>query len=100
MGVYELLTVTDEIRQLIVEKATARELLHVAVEQGMRTMQMEGFRLVAEGVTTVEDLLRSVYPPGMDSDAEAEPAVELPPEAANGNGSKPVDMTTTGGTVR
>ena len=66
VGVYELLRVTDEIRDEIVNKASARELRATAIAQGMRTMQQEAFRLVSEGVTTVEDVLRSVYAPGMD----------------------------------
>ena len=70
VGVYELLKVTDEIRDEIVNKASARELRATAIAQGMRTMQQEAFRLVTEGITTVEDVLRSVYAPGMDDKDE------------------------------
>ena len=79
VGVYELLTVSDEIRDLIVSKATAREIRDTAIEQGMRTMQMEAFRLVLEGVTTVDDVLRSVYAPGMDG---ADGVVDVEADAA------------------
>jgi len=80
VGVYELLRVTDEIRDEIVRKATAREIRATAMSQGMRTMQQEAFRLVFEGVTTVDDVLRSVYAPGMDADADADEGghVEIP----------------------
>ena len=87
VGVYELLTVSDEIRDHIVNKATAREIRDTAIEQGMRTMQMEAFRLVLEGVTTVDDVLRSVYAPGMDGadgvvDVEADAAAMHEADAA------------------
>lgn len=80
VGVYELLHVTDEIRDLIVRKATAREIRDMAVRQGMRTMQMEAFRLVVDGVTTVDDVLRSVYAPGMDADEHGALMNERQPE--------------------
>jgi type IV pilus assembly protein PilB len=70
VGVYELLPVNDPIRELIVGRATHHELRAVAVEQGMRTMQTQAFELVVDGVTTVEDVLRSVYAPGVDRAAE------------------------------
>ena len=77
VGVYELLTVTDAIRQMIVDKATHADMLKVAVKEGMRTMQVEAFQLVADGVTTVEEVMRSVYAPGVDLEISA--AGELMP---------------------
>ena len=64
VGVYELLQVTDTIRELIVGRATHHELRAAAIAEGMRTMQEQAFELVVDGVTTVEDVLRSVYAPG------------------------------------
>ncbi|MCZ7628316.1 MAG: GspE/PulE family protein [Microthrixaceae bacterium] len=69
VGVYELLVLTDTIRDLVVARASHHEIKAVAVEEGMRTMQQEAFDLVAKGLTTVDDVLRSVYAAGMDSDA-------------------------------
>lgn len=66
VGVYELLKVSDRIRDLIVTKATAREIRDVAIEEGMQTMLEQACGLVADGVTTVDDVLRNVYAPGMD----------------------------------
>ena len=68
VGVYELLVLSDSIRDLVVANATHHEIKAVAIEEGMRTMQQEAFDLVARGLTTVEDVLRSVYAPGMDED--------------------------------
>jgi type IV pilus assembly protein PilB len=62
MGVYELLQVDDPMRHLIVEKAPHDELRALAVENGMRSLREEALRLVAENVTTVNEILRSVYP--------------------------------------
>ena len=79
VGVYELLVFTDTIRDLVVARATHHEIKAVAIDEGMRTMQQEAFDLVARGLTTVEDVLRSVYAPGMD--AENAPTGELMPGA-------------------
>lgn len=76
IGVYELLDINDTIRELIVGRASHHELRAVAIEEGMRTMQSQAFELVVDGVTTIEDVVRSVYAPGID-DSEAAP-LELP----------------------
>lgn len=76
VGVYELLQVSDSIRELIVGRATHHELRAAAIAEGMRTMQEQAFELVVDGVTTVEDVLRSVYAPGVDADEQQK---ELPP---------------------
>jgi len=68
IGVYELLEVNDPIRDLIVAKATHHEIRTAAIQGGMRTMQQQAFDLVAAGLTTVEDVVRNVYAPGMDLD--------------------------------
>ncbi len=69
IGVYELLEVDDVIRDLIVARATHHEIRAAAVAAGMRSMQQQAFELVAAGLTTVEDVVRSVYAPGMEMEA-------------------------------
>ncbi|MCU1364671.1 MAG: pilus biosynthesis protein PilB [Ilumatobacteraceae bacterium] len=61
VGVYEVLEVTDEIRQLIVDRATPHEVREVARQQGMRTMGTEAMALVANDVTTIDEVIRNVY---------------------------------------
>jgi type IV pilus assembly protein PilB len=61
IGVYELLVMTPEIRRLVVGWATQEELHNLAVKQGMRTMRQEAVNLVAEDVTTIAEVIRSVY---------------------------------------
>jgi type IV pilus assembly protein PilB len=61
VGVYEVLAVTDEIRQLIVTGAAPQELRELAVSQGMRTMSHEAMALVADDVTTIDEVIHNVY---------------------------------------
>ena len=61
VGVYEVLAVTDEIRQLIVTSAAPQDMRAVAVSQGMRTMSLEAMALVAKNVTTIDEVLHNVY---------------------------------------
>ena len=62
IGVYEVLEVSEGIRQLIVDTAPASELRELAIEEGMRPLRQEALRLVTEDVTTISEILRSVYP--------------------------------------
>jgi type IV pilus assembly protein PilB len=61
IGVYELLRVTEEMRQLVLSSAPHGELKQLAIAQGMRTLLDEGIRLVAEDVTTVAEIMRNIY---------------------------------------
>jgi type IV pilus assembly protein PilB len=57
MAIIEAMTVTDEIRKLIITRATARDLAKIAVGQGMRTLRMVALDRAREGVTTLEQVL-------------------------------------------
>jgi len=61
IGVYELLRMTPELRRLIVGWATQDELSRQAQKQGMRTLRQEAINLVSEDVTTVSEVIRSIY---------------------------------------
>jgi type IV pilus assembly protein PilB len=61
VGVYEVLAVTDEIRQLIVTAAAPQDMRALAVSQGMRTMSHEAMALVAADVTTIDEVIHNVY---------------------------------------
>lgn len=61
IGVYELLVMTPEIRRLIVGWATQEELHNLAVKQGLRTLRQEAINLVSRDITTVSEVIRSVY---------------------------------------
>ena len=53
-----MLVVTDDIRSLIIENASAPELRKIAVRQDMRSLRDDGFRHLDAGRSTVEEILR------------------------------------------
>jgi general secretion pathway protein E len=57
-GIYELLLVDEEIRRLIVEKASAHVIRQKAVGLGMNSLRQDGWAKVREGVTTVSEVIR------------------------------------------
>lgn len=57
-GIFEMMMITDEIRSLILENASAPELRKVAVRQGMKSLREDGFRQLHAGRTTVQEILR------------------------------------------
>jgi type IV pilus assembly protein PilB len=61
IGVYEMMPVTDGIRELVLRRASHRELHQLARREGMRTLQDEALRLVTAGVTNPAEVLRSIY---------------------------------------
>lgn len=65
IGVYELLAVTDEVRELVVDRAPHDDLRKLACSQGMRTLQEQAVRLVRDGTTTAAEVMRSIYVAGV-----------------------------------
>ena len=57
-GVFEFMPVTEELRALILERASSGQIRRVAQEQGMMSLREDGWRLVIAGRTTVEEVLR------------------------------------------
>jgi general secretion pathway protein E len=57
-GIYELLTVNEDLRKLIHDAASEREIADAATKQGMVPLREDGLRWVAEGVTSMEEVLR------------------------------------------
>ncbi|HEV8291743.1 MAG TPA: ATPase, T2SS/T4P/T4SS family, partial [Tepidisphaeraceae bacterium] len=53
-GIFELMLCNDEIRSLVLERAPSHEIRKVAIKDGMRNLREDGWRLVAEGRTTIE----------------------------------------------
>jgi type IV pilus assembly protein PilB len=64
VGVYEWMPVTERIRELVLDRAAHDELRKVARSEGMQTLLEEASRLVRAGVTTVAEVMRSVYVTG------------------------------------
>jgi type IV pilus assembly protein PilB len=65
IGVYELMSISDEIRELILDRGSHDELRKLARAGGMRTLQDESLRLVASGVTTLAEVMRTIYVAGV-----------------------------------
>jgi type IV pilus assembly protein PilB len=57
MAIIEAMTVSDEIRKMVITRANSRELGKVAVGQGMRTLRMVALERVREGTSTLEQVL-------------------------------------------
>ena len=58
VGLYEVMEITEEIRELVLVGASALELRRKAVEEGMLTLRVSGLRKVKDGVTTIEEIVR------------------------------------------
>jgi type IV pilus assembly protein PilB len=58
VGLYEVMEITDELRELILVGASALELRRKAIEEGMNTLRGSGLRKITLGVTTIEEVLR------------------------------------------
>jgi len=56
-AIIEAMTVTDEIRKVIIARGSAMEIGKIAVNQGMRTLRMAALDKVKEGITTLEQTL-------------------------------------------
>jgi type IV pilus assembly protein PilB len=61
VGVYELLSVSDRMKDLIVKGATHNEVRALAISEGMRTLRQEAVRLVQEDTTTISEVIRTIY---------------------------------------
>jgi type IV pilus assembly protein PilB len=58
VGLYEIMEVTDELRELVLVGASALELRRKAIEEGMITLRRSGLLKVQQGLTTIEEVAR------------------------------------------
>jgi type IV pilus assembly protein PilB len=58
VGLYEVMEITEELRELVLVGASALELRRKAIEEGMLTLRMSGLRKVRDGLTTIEEVAR------------------------------------------
>jgi type IV pilus assembly protein PilB len=58
VGLYETMPITDEIRSLVLERASAADVAELAVAQGMRRLRDDGLDKVKQGATTIEEVVR------------------------------------------
>ncbi len=57
MAIIEAMTVTDQIRKLIIARASTREMAKLAVNQGMRTLRMVALDRARDGISTLEQVM-------------------------------------------
>jgi general secretion pathway protein E/type IV pilus assembly protein PilB len=58
-GIFEVMAVTDEVRTMILHRAPSHEIRAVAVKQGMRSLREDGWRVVRDGMTTIDEVIRN-----------------------------------------
>ncbi len=58
VGLFEVMEMTDTLREMVVSGASANELRRVAIAEGMTTLRRSGLMKVADGVTTFEEVVR------------------------------------------
>jgi type IV pilus assembly protein PilB len=58
VGIYELLTVDDQLRDVIARNPNVSEFRRMCIERGMVTLRGDGMKKVAKGVTTIQEVLR------------------------------------------
>jgi len=60
VGIYEVMTVSEAIERLIVERKSADEIMRVASAEGMVTLREDGLERVLQGVTSIEEISRVI----------------------------------------
>jgi type IV pilus assembly protein PilB len=61
IGVFEVLLMSDELKRLVIAKASHTEILEAAISGGMVPLRIDAWDRIVSGVTTVPEVLRSVY---------------------------------------
>jgi type IV pilus assembly protein PilB len=59
IGLYEVMPLWDELKELILSRASTLEVKKEAIRSGMKTLRMAGIQKIAEGMTTIEEVLRT-----------------------------------------
>jgi type II secretory ATPase GspE/PulE/Tfp pilus assembly ATPase PilB-like protein len=60
-GIYEVLAISDSLRELILKRASSLEIKNKAIQEGMTIMLEDGVRKVINGITTIEEVLRVTH---------------------------------------
>jgi type II secretory ATPase GspE/PulE/Tfp pilus assembly ATPase PilB-like protein len=76
-AIYEICVVTEPLRKLIMQKRDGGELKQCAISEGMITLRHDGWRRVAQGRTTIEEVVRVTQTDEVmaETTEEAEPVV-------------------------
>jgi type II secretory ATPase GspE/PulE/Tfp pilus assembly ATPase PilB-like protein len=76
-AIYEICVVTEPLRKMIMQKRDGGELKQCAIAEGMETLRQDGWRRVAQGSTTIEEVVRVTQTDEVmaETSPEAEPVV-------------------------
>src|SRR6476620_373167 len=76
-AIYEICVVTEPLRKMIMRKKDGGELKQCAIAEGMETLRQDGWRRVAQGTTTIEEVVRATQTDEVmaETTEEAEPVV-------------------------
>ena len=72
LAIYEICVVTEPLKRLIMQKRDGGELKQCAIAQGMLTLRQDGWRRVAEGKTTIEEVVRATQTDEVMAETEFE----------------------------
>jgi type IV pilus assembly protein PilB len=61
LALYEVMPISERIKDLVLQGATATELKQAAVEDGMFSLRMSGLRKIEDGMTTIEEVVRVTF---------------------------------------
>jgi len=67
IGLFEILLVSDEIRAMLLGRASAGDIRAQALKEGMVSMKHDGLLKAAEGITTISEIMRSVFTINLDA---------------------------------
>lgn len=74
LAIYEICVVTEPLKKLIMQKRDGGELKQCAIAEGMLTLRQDGWRRVAEGKTTIEEVVRVTQTDEVMAETEAQSA--------------------------
>ena len=81
LAIYEICVVTEPLKKLIMQKRDGGELKQCAINNGMETLRQDGWRRVAQGKTTIEEVVRVTQTDEMMAETELQSAPALMAEA-------------------
>ena len=71
VGIYEVMLISEEIREMAIERASAERIREVAIKQGMRVLRDDGLEKIRAGVTSVTEVARVTGTGAAEGDDEA-----------------------------
>jgi general secretion pathway protein E/type IV pilus assembly protein PilB len=81
LAIYEICVVTEPLKKLIMQKRDGGELKQCAISNGMETLRQDGWRRVAQGKTTIEEVVRVTQTDEVMAETELQSAPALFSEA-------------------